>query len=488
MLRIASLFWILVALAPSGTVLAQPDTRRAASLIAARGAVEYLTDQVSDHGGYLWRYSADRKLREGEGIIKTDTVWVQPPGTPSVGEAFVHLYEATGEDQFRRAAMQAAEALREGQMRSGGWQASVEFEPARRAKWAYRINAPGKKQKDQSSLDDDKTQSALRFLVQLDRATRFEEPAVHETAIYGLNGLLEEAQFPNGGFPQVWGEDPRSDVTSPATANYPGDWPRIYPGHQEYWFRYTLNDHLALDVMTTLLLAAEVYEGVDPVGSSCLAGAMKLGDFLIAAQMPLPQPAWAQQYNFEMQPIWARKFEPPAITGSESQSVIEALLVLYAATGQSRYLEPIEPALDYLQASALPDGQLARFYELQTNRPLYFNRGYQLTYSDTDMPTHYGFKVANHLEKLRKRLTELKKLSSGTPSPVQNRAGAGSPIKRPSEREVDDILGKLNGEPIWITQDQLRFHRYNGPVIDMKTVVGNLHRLAAYLTDPLPKP
>ena len=41
----------------------------------------------------------------------------------------------------------------------------------------------------------------------------------------------------------------------------------------------------------------------------------RLGDFLVLSQMPDPQPAWAQQYDFEMKPVWARKFEPPAISG-----------------------------------------------------------------------------------------------------------------------------------------------------------------------------
>jgi hypothetical protein len=67
---------------------------------------------------------------------------------------------------------------------------------------------------------------------------------------------------------------------------------------------------------------------------------LKLGDFLILAQMPEPQPAWAQQYNFDMQPMWARKFEPPAISGRESEDAMETLLFLYEQTGDTKYLAP----------------------------------------------------------------------------------------------------------------------------------------------------
>lgn len=466
-ISLCSLFLLLL----QTTVLqGQDNPQRQRALVAARNATEFLTDRVSFNGGYLWQYSADLKLREGEGRITTDTVWVQPPGTPAVGEAFVHLYKATGEIQFKRAAMDAADALRRGQMRSGGWQGSVEFSPERSQKWAYRVNPVKKKQKDQSSLDDDKTQSALRFLIQLDRATDFEEPVVHEMVVYGLNALLNRGQFPNGGFPQVWTDQPRQIETAQAKANYPVDWPRKCLGHNEYWLKYTLNDNLASDVLATLLLADQVY-GKSSSSSSddsvYLASAQRLGDFLIAAQMPQPQPAWAQQYNFQMQPMWARKFEPPAITAGETQSVIESLIELSAATGDDRYLAPIEPALAYLEKSVLPDGQLARFYELQTNRPLYFTRDYQLTYDDSDVPTHYSFKVASRIPKLRKKLANVGKRTT----------------KRPSQSEIERTIRDLGDRPIWVTNGKLRYHQFEGPIIELKTVVKQLNNLAAYLLD-----
>src|SRR6185503_7811814 len=137
----------------------------------------------STEGGYLWRYSADLAQREGEGKTGDTTVWVQPPGTPAVGEAYVRLYEATRDKLFLDAARAAAEALRKGQLRSGGWNANIEFDPAARKKEAYRIDPPGKNQKNNSSLDDDKTQSSLRFLIQLDRALGFKDEAVHEMTL-----------------------------------------------------------------------------------------------------------------------------------------------------------------------------------------------------------------------------------------------------------------------------------------------------------------
>ena len=41
-------------------------------------------------------------------------------------------------------------------------------------------------------------------------------------------------------------------------------------------------------------------------------------------------PRLAQQYNTDMHPAWARKFEPPAVSSSETAGVIRALLTLHS--------------------------------------------------------------------------------------------------------------------------------------------------------------
>ena len=170
-----------------------------------------------------------------------------------------------------------------------------------------------------------------------------------------------------------------------------------------------------LDVIDTFLEAARIYR--EPRYRDV---AEKGGDFLLLAQMPDPQPAWAQQYDGRMHPAWGRIFEPPSVTGSESQAVLKLLLVLYRETGRKKYLEPFPRAVEYLRRSDLPsDGPwrqeggrcgpdalcLARFYELGTNRPLFITKGsrvrvetgssrlldgYELSYSPESVISHYG--------------------------------------------------------------------------------------------------
>ena len=444
------------------------------ALATAKRATRFLVEQVSTRGGYLWRYSSDLKLREGEGVVRTETVWVQPPGTPAVGEAFVRLFQATGDRQFLEAARLAADALRQGQMRSGGWQDRVEFEPRLRRRWAYRTEPPGRKRKDQSSLDDDKTQSAIRFLIRLDAAEHFQNAAVHEMTLYALKGLIERGQFPNGAFPQVWTDTSRERAPAGIRkASYPKQWPRQYPGHREYWLKYTLNDNLMPDVIRTLFLAADTYHE-----AAYEQAALRAADFLLAAQMPEPQPAWAQQYDYDMHPIWARKFEPPAVTGGESQGVLRILMEVYRRTGDAKYLKPIPAALAYLSRSRLPDGRLARFYELRTNRPLYFNRRYELTYDDADMPTHYGFKVASHLDELRREYDEL---SASSGRARDSSRGAARGPRRVSQARVREIVESLDPRGAWVTEGGLKYHRRSGPVIEMQVAVRHLNLLADFL-------
>ncbi len=443
----------------------------------ARG-VAFFHGTVATHGGYVYLYSDDLKKQEGEGKTTRETVWVQPPGTPSVGEAYLKAYLRTNDAACLTAAKDAAECLLQGQYRSGGWNASIEFDPAERIKHAYRVDppAPKKRQRNTSSLDDDKTQSALRFLMPLDRALKFEDQRIHEATMFALDSLLA-AQFPNGAWAQVW-EGP-ADPQQPADlkARFPAEWPRKYPGG-DYWKFYTFNDNNISNVIFTLRLAEEIHGG-----GRYRAAMLKAGEFILAAQLPEPQPAWAQQYNFDMEPVWARKFEPPAVSGGESQQLIETLMELYRDTGEQRFLEPIPRALAYLKKSQLPDGRLARFHELQTNRPLYLTTEYALTYEDNDLPTHYGFQVPSRVAALQRRFDQLVKQSPAELE--QDRRREPKPSSASSlERRVREIIAAQDDRGAWVDIGRLKYHGKRDStdrVIASETFARNLDTLSQYL-------
>jgi hypothetical protein len=90
-------------------------------------AAAFMHDELSRHGGYVYQWSGDLKLREAEGITDEDTLWVQPPGTPRVGEAFLDSFEATADPKILGYAREAALALAHRQLHSGGWYYSMHF-------------------------------------------------------------------------------------------------------------------------------------------------------------------------------------------------------------------------------------------------------------------------------------------------------------------------------------------------------------------------
>ena len=407
-------------------------------------ATDYFQKQAK-HGGYVWFHSADGLQRFGEGRAAPGQIWVQPPGTPAVGLAFLRAYEATKAPRLLDAARDAGRALLHGQLKSGGWTYSIDFDPK------------SKPPRNYTTFDDDTTQCALRFLAELDRVLEFKDAPIHQAVEVAVDALLK-AQFPNGAFPQGFDRPSVPHPVKPAA--FPaGDW-RELPRVKEYWSLYTLNDGLAGKMVDTLLVLHRVYGRKDVLGSL-----EKLGDFLLLARCPEPQPAWAQQYDVDMRPAWARKFEPPAVTGWESQDVCEALMAVHEATKNPKYLEPVAPAIAYLRKSLLPDGRLARFYELKTNRPLYLNRAYQVVYTDDDLPAHYGFTQAARLDVLERELARVK---------------AGQP-KMAAAVDVRRAIETLDAEGRWVEEDSGRRGVPAGRWVRSDTFVRNVEALSAQL-------
>jgi hypothetical protein len=453
-----------------------PSTEEART--ALQRATAFFHKQIASHGGYVYQYSADLSLREGEGETTPETVWVQPPGTPSVGLAYLEAFERTGEPSLLEAAKDAADCLIKGQLLSGAWNASIEFEPTARAKHAYRVEPLRKRARNWSTFDDDKSQSALRFLMRLDRALKFEDERLHECVTFALNSVLT-AQFPNGGWPQGY-EAPVGDAIPPdLRASIPNDWARTYPGG-DYWVFPTTNDNAHVDTMETLFRAAVIYDD-----ARYREAALRGAEFLLKAQLPEPQPAWAQQYNFQMEPCWARKFEPPAISGGESQSILSALLLCYVETGDRKFLDPIPRALNYLEKSALPDGRLSRFYELGTNRPLFFTREYQLTFDDSDLPTHYSFKVTNRTESIRRRFSQISAFDDRKRESERAKLwDRRETPKKINPDEVRRIVDSLDERGAWVERGDLKHHRNQKGIqlISSATFATNLDTLSRFVS------
>lgn len=519
------------------------------ALAAMKKAATFYKEKVSTHGGYHFTYTDDLSYGRSEASETPNRVELQREGTPRVGMAYLEAYHATADRFYLDAARSVALTLVKGQLCSGGWDYWIEFDPEQRRRFPYRADgncaSPKIRAAATTTFDDNVSQANLRFLMRTDRALDFQDAAIHEAALFALDSLIQ-SQYPIGAWPQRYNEFPDPAKFPVKKASYPASWPRKWPG-ENYRHHYTFNDNSIADCIDTMLEAARIYNS-----QKYLASAEKGGQFILLAQMPDPQPAWAQQYDLEMHPAWARVFEPPSVTGGESQGILRMLLVLYRETGNRKYLEPIPRALAYLKRSLLPPAAspsevrrrvgpgptLARFYELQTNKPLYVTKGtminvkgfpssrpdgYELSYSDESVITHYGVLVSGSA--LNEIEAEYQRVSTANPANLQRpvrlhglspwsdrqRAVRATPAKAQALIDsMDDrgawvqegIIGKadrivnvyaakpmvlmINKKPVQISENDT-IELFQGPqpprtrILRSSVFAGNLETLAAYV-------
>jgi len=71
-----------------GHSAAAPAARDTDVTAAMKRATRFMREKAAAHGGYVWSYSADFSQRWGEMEAFPSMIWIQPPGTATVG----HLY------------------------------------------------------------------------------------------------------------------------------------------------------------------------------------------------------------------------------------------------------------------------------------------------------------------------------------------------------------------------------------------------------------
>jgi len=439
---------------------------------AVKKAASFARTSLSLAGGYATRWSRDLKEYRTSDTASPTVISIEDPGTPSIGLVMLRAYEVTGGKLYFQAAQEVKQALLWAQLASGGWDTVHDFAPVAARKRHYRrdLDAGDTDRGSRgahSTLDDDKTQFALKFLLELAQLPESKDDApLHAALKFGMDALLA-AQMPHGGWPQGFSgpADPTLPVKKPTL---PQEWSRTWP-EVNYTGYVTLNDGNLFSIAKLLARAHELTKD-----ERYLAALKKLGDFHLLAQCPEPQPGWAQQYNANMEPTWARKFEPPSVSGHESLWALETLHEIWLVTGDDKYKAPYESALAWLERSKLPGNMHARFYELNTNKPLYFVKDtYELTYDDSNLPTHYGFKsdeLQEDIDKFKELIAmprdeQLKKRTI----PETPRAWL-SKAKGAAKKAVT-ALSDQNKEGVWTREN----------IIDGSIFVKNMHAMINYL-------
>ena len=232
-----------------------------------------------------------------------------------------------------------------------------------------------------NTIDNGATTTPMQFLVLVAQATgdaRYRAPVER-----GLKYLLA-AQYPNGG------------------------WPQFYPLRDGYYSRITFNDDAMVHVLELL---REVAGGRPPYGfvdadlrRQSNAAIERAVDVILRTQIRQNGrlTAWCAQHDeTSLAPAWARNFEPPSLSGSETVGIVRFLMgierpspaVVAAIEGAVAWLQSVPVKGKRVEERTDAEGRdrravddqaaeplWARFYELGTNRPIFTGRDRVIRY------------------------------------------------------------------------------------------------------------
>lgn len=272
-----------------------------------------------------------------------------------------------------------ADSVLQYQSPQGGWPKSTDLAVPPRT--AEDIPPPGDGRAN--SLDNNATTLPMQFLARVAHATG--EAGYREAFARGVDYLLA-AQYPNGG------------------------WPQFFPLRKGYYSHITYNDGAMVRVLIVLRdvsAGRPPYDFVDAERRAKAAAAVARGiDVILRTQVRQGGnlAVWCAQHDEKtLEPAWARRYEPPSLSGSESAGIAHFLMDIDEPTPQ--VVAAVEGAVAWFRAVAIPgvrleevrgaDGRTdkrvvadpaatplwARFYELGSNRPIFLGRDSVVRYA-----------------------------------------------------------------------------------------------------------
>lgn len=447
---------------------------RSETLRTMKRAARFMRERVAYRGGYVWSYASDFSRRWGEMEAFPTMIWIQPPGTATVGHLYLDCFHATRDEFYYQAAMEVAEGLIAAQHPSGGWNYLYDFagESSTR-RWYDTIGKNGWRLEEfhhyygNATFDDAGTSEASQFLLRLyveRRSSRLRAPV--ERAL----SFVLESQYPNGGWPQ------RFPLTDEAGLH----------GRADYTRQITFNDDVAGENIKFLLM---VYQTLGD--ERALVAIRRAMNIFVATQQPAPQAGWGLQHDVQsLAPIGARTYEPDALTTHTTVNNVSQLLNFYQWTGDERFVARVPEALAWLDSVRLSDNQVQAagrhyptFVEIGSNRARIVHRrgsnvvngAYYWDYNVAKPITHYSQWRNLDVEALRARYAQLRAanangLNVNSPlnmrqdfrlpryfttqnievSDLNSNAGSGA-TERPTSQRVQELITTLNAEGYWPT-------------------------------------
>lgn len=502
------------ALAQTAAGGAAPD--RSAILTAMKRATAFMTDEVAVGGGYVWNVLPDKSRRWGEIEANPTMIWVQPPGTATVGHAYLDAYHATGDEQFYAAAASAADALISIQHPRGGWNYVGDTAGEESLKQWYSTVAANAWRLEEfhryygnATFDDAGTAEASQLMLRMWLEKR--EPRF-KTALDKAIAFVLDSQYANGGWPQRFPFVENGGVH----------------GHADYTPYITFNDDVAGENLEFLIYA---WHGLANRGrgDARLLDAINRGmDIFVKTQQPQPQPAWGlQHFPDTLKPAGARTIEPQAFATHTTATNIKSMMGFYRLTGDRKYIERLPEALDWLDQVKTPQNLIApgrthpTFILEGSNTPIYIHRkgsniangSYYADANPNNLIVHYGSFRNLDTAALRQELAQLTAMAPEqvtARSPLKARPGSLHLPKYFTLQDVDvwdmstdarkaapprpgraaELVSSLNARGYWPTPMTTTSNPYRGPSPKevtggeyQMTRVGDLWDTSPYQTD-----
>lgn len=235
------------------------------------------------------------------------------------------------------------------------------------------------KKNNDATIDNGTTFPQLRYLAKIYQANK--QRKFLESFLMGFDYLIE-AQYDNGG------------------------WPQFYPLIEGYYSHITFNDDAmigVLELMNDIILNHPDFSFLDTKRREEAKLAHHKGiDLIIKTQIMVngALTAWCAQYDeVTLKPANARSYELISISGKESISITEFLMkqinpspdIKNAIIASCKWFEQVKITghrMNYIPDSTAEEGYnrvliadpngsdlWARFYNIETNKPLYVDRG-----------------------------------------------------------------------------------------------------------------
>lgn len=196
-----------------------------------------------------------------------------------------------------------------------------------------------------------------------------------------------------------------------------GGWPQYYPDKSSYRAEITYNDNAMINALTIMLNIAYKTNGFDVVDAKYIPKAeeaVKRGvDCILKTQFVQhgKLSIWAAQYDEnKLVPAKARAFEPASLSTGESVGVVRFLMKLKSPSNEIKVA--IKKAVDWFESTKIvglkydkigekdkglvadPNAiSWARFYDLQTNKPIFGDRDNTIKdrIEDVSQERRYGY-------------------------------------------------------------------------------------------------